>query len=126
MFSQFTTMLDILEVVLDRHAIAYLRIDGSTPVEDRFVLLFPCTILACFLSLLRLILRQSIIDEYTENSGILVFLLSTRVCPSPFSSFLPPLSPSFFPFPACFPVPLTRSLYPRSLQILSPHNRLGD
>ena len=42
-FSQFTTMLDILEVVLDRHAITYLRIDGSTPVEDRFALLFPCT-----------------------------------------------------------------------------------
>ena len=35
-FSQFTTMLDVLEVVLDLEGHVYLRLDGQTPVEDRW------------------------------------------------------------------------------------------
>jgi SWI/SNF-related matrix-associated actin-dependent regulator of chromatin subfamily A containing DEAD/H box 1 len=38
-FSQFTTMLDILEVVLDMDHHQYLRLDGSTPVVERWVAL---------------------------------------------------------------------------------------
>jgi SWI/SNF-related matrix-associated actin-dependent regulator 1 of chromatin subfamily A len=55
-FSQFTQILDILEVVLEQKSIKYLVLTGSTPVD----------------------LRQSLVDEFNENSDIGVFLLSTR------------------------------------------------
>lgn len=35
LFSQFTMMLDIMEVYLKQKDIRYLRLDGSTPVTDR-------------------------------------------------------------------------------------------
>ena len=35
LFSQFTSMLDIMEVYLKRHKIRFTRLDGSTPVPDR-------------------------------------------------------------------------------------------
>ena len=35
LFSQFTMMLDIVEVYLKQKDIRYLRLDGSTPVTDR-------------------------------------------------------------------------------------------
>jgi SWI/SNF-related matrix-associated actin-dependent regulator 1 of chromatin subfamily A len=55
-FSQFVMMLDILEVFLTKMGHRYLRIDGSTSVAD----------------------RQKLIDQYTDDGEILVFLLSTR------------------------------------------------
>ncbi|KAG5363057.1 SWI/SNF-related matrix-associated actin-dependent regulator of chromatin subfamily A containing DEAD/H box 1 [Yarrowia sp. B02] len=55
-FSQFTQCLDILESVLDTLGIAYLRLDGQTPVEA----------------------RQDMIDKYYEETDITVFLLSTK------------------------------------------------
>lgn len=55
-FSQFTMMLDILEKYLNIRNHQFLRFDGSTAVIE----------------------RQAIIDEYTENEDILVFLLSTK------------------------------------------------
>jgi SWI/SNF-related matrix-associated actin-dependent regulator 1 of chromatin subfamily A len=55
-FSQFTQMLDILELVLTTMDMGYLRIDGSTPVEA----------------------RQDLIDQYHAEEDIMVFLLSTK------------------------------------------------
>lgn len=56
LFSQFTQMLDILELVLTDLDLGYLRIDGSTPVD----------------------MRQDLIDQYHQQEDIMVFLLSTK------------------------------------------------
>jgi len=55
-FSQFTQVLDILQVVLKAKDIKYLVLTGSTPVDA----------------------RQGLVDEFTEDTSISVFLLSTR------------------------------------------------
>ncbi|XP_064405406.1 SWI/SNF-related matrix-associated actin-dependent regulator of chromatin subfamily A containing DEAD/H box 1-like isoform X3 [Halichondria panicea] len=55
-FSQFTMMLDILEVFLQQQGHAHLRLDGQTPVTE----------------------RQGLIDQFNEQESIFVFLLSTR------------------------------------------------
>lgn len=55
-FSQFVMMMDIIEEYLDIRKHKYLRLDGSTKVEDRL----------------------DLIDEFTENSDVFIFLLSTR------------------------------------------------
>lgn len=54
--NQFTQVLDILGVVLDKLGVRYMRLDGSTKVDE----------------------RQSMVDQFTEDEGIQVFLLSTR------------------------------------------------
>lgn len=54
--TQFTQVLDILGVVLDKLGVRYMRLDGSTKVDE----------------------RQSMVDQFTEDEGIQVFLLSTR------------------------------------------------
>lgn len=51
LFSQFTQVLEILEVVLETMGIKYLKLTGQTNVTD----------------------RQSMVDEYTNNSEITVF-----------------------------------------------------
>ncbi|KAF4082625.1 hypothetical protein AMELA_G00153840 [Ameiurus melas] len=56
LFSQFTMMLDILEVLLKHQKHRYIRMDGSTPMSDRIVL----------------------IDQFNTDLDIFVFLLSTR------------------------------------------------
>uniref|UniRef100_A0A8C5G2J3 DNA helicase n=1 Tax=Gouania willdenowi TaxID=441366 RepID=A0A8C5G2J3_GOUWI len=56
LFSQFTMMLDIVEVLLKHLKYRYVRLDGSTPIADRIVL----------------------IDEFNNDKDIFVFLLSTR------------------------------------------------
>ncbi|XP_076302965.1 LOW QUALITY PROTEIN: SWI/SNF-related matrix-associated actin-dependent regulator of chromatin subfamily A containing DEAD/H box 1 homolog [Lasioglossum baleicum] len=55
-FSQFTMILNILEEYLTIRGQTYLRLDGSTPVTD----------------------RQCLIDQYTEDENIFIFLLSTK------------------------------------------------
>ncbi|KAF2498554.1 hypothetical protein BU16DRAFT_524650 [Lophium mytilinum] len=55
-FSQFTTVMDILQLVLDTLGIAYMRIDGSTPIPE----------------------RQTLLDVFTTDTTIPVFLLSTK------------------------------------------------
>ncbi|KAK0064363.1 SWI/SNF-matrix-actin-related regulator of chromatin subfamily A containing DEAD/H box 1B, partial [Biomphalaria pfeifferi] len=55
-FSQFTMMLDILEIYMDHNGYKYLRMDGQTPVPDRLQL----------------------IDRFNNEPDIFVFLLSTR------------------------------------------------
>jgi SWI/SNF-related matrix-associated actin-dependent regulator 1 of chromatin subfamily A len=37
LFSQFTTVLDIMEIFLKRKKIKFIRLDGSTPVPERLV-----------------------------------------------------------------------------------------
>ncbi|XP_078532353.1 SWI/SNF-related matrix-associated actin-dependent regulator of chromatin subfamily A containing DEAD/H box 1 [Lissotriton helveticus] len=56
LFSQFTMMLDILEVFLKHHEHRYLRLDGKTQISDRIHL----------------------IDEYNTDMDIFIFLLSTK------------------------------------------------
>ncbi|KAJ8401611.1 hypothetical protein AAFF_G00379280 [Aldrovandia affinis] len=56
LFSQFTMMLDIVELLLQHLSHRYVRLDGSTPMADRIVL----------------------IDEFNTDPEIFVFLLSTR------------------------------------------------
>ncbi|KAJ3176992.1 hypothetical protein HDU87_004708 [Geranomyces variabilis] len=56
LFSQFVMMLDILEAVLTTMGVKYLRLDGSTGVND----------------------RQDIIDDYNDSPDVTVFLLSTK------------------------------------------------
>lgn len=55
-FSQYVILLNILEVYLQLRNYRYLRLDGSTAVS----------------------IRQDLINEYTEDKGIFIFLLSTR------------------------------------------------
>ncbi|KAI8878587.1 hypothetical protein K501DRAFT_228178 [Backusella circina FSU 941] len=55
-FSQFTKMLDILEVVMKQVDTPYLRLDGETKVME----------------------RQALIDQFNEDKDIPVFLLSTK------------------------------------------------
>ncbi|XP_014209606.1 SWI/SNF-related matrix-associated actin-dependent regulator of chromatin subfamily A containing DEAD/H box 1 homolog [Copidosoma floridanum] len=55
-FSQFTMVLDILQEYLTIRNHRHLRLDGQTPVME----------------------RQDLIDEFTEDTDIFVFLLSTR------------------------------------------------
>ncbi|KAF9268952.1 hypothetical protein L218DRAFT_542031 [Marasmius fiardii PR-910] len=55
-FSQFTQVLDILELILKERSIKYLVLTGSTPVD----------------------VRQSLVDEFTEDESIFAFLLSTK------------------------------------------------
>lgn len=55
-FSQYVILLNVLEEYLKIRKHSYLRLDGSTPVN----------------------MRQELIDEYSENDSIFVFLLSTR------------------------------------------------
>ncbi|KAF7252856.1 SWI/SNF-related matrix-associated actin-dependent regulator of chromatin subfamily A containing DEAD/H box 1 [Varanus komodoensis] len=56
LFSQFTMMLDILELLLKHQQHRYLRLDGKTQIADRIHL----------------------IDEFNSDMGIFVFLLSTK------------------------------------------------
>ncbi|TRY86529.1 hypothetical protein DNTS_010147 [Danionella cerebrum] len=56
LFSQFTMMLDIVEILMKHLNHQYVRLDGSTPIAERIVL----------------------IDEYNTNPEVFVFLLSTR------------------------------------------------
>uniref|UniRef100_A0A803T4J7 DNA helicase n=1 Tax=Anolis carolinensis TaxID=28377 RepID=A0A803T4J7_ANOCA len=56
LFSQFTMMLDILEVLLKHEQHRYLRLDGKTQIADRIHL----------------------IDEFNSDMGIFIFLLSTK------------------------------------------------
>ncbi|EIW63409.1 uncharacterized protein TRAVEDRAFT_161700 [Trametes versicolor FP-101664 SS1] len=55
-FSQFTQILDIIQRVLDHRKTKYLVLTGSTPVD----------------------VRQTLVDEFTEDESIPVFLLSTK------------------------------------------------
>lgn len=55
-FSQFTMVLDILEQVLSTLALAYVRLDGQTRMQE----------------------RQDVIDLFQRDAGIPVFLLSTK------------------------------------------------
>ncbi|TYG90384.1 hypothetical protein ES288_A12G177500v1 [Gossypium darwinii] len=55
-FSQWTSMLDILEWTLDVIGVTYKRFDGSTQVTD----------------------RQTIVDDFNNDTSIFVCLLSTR------------------------------------------------
>lgn len=56
LFSQFTTMLDILEAVMETLGIKFMRLDGSTDMSS----------------------RQDIIDQYTNDQTIPLFMLSTK------------------------------------------------
>ncbi|KAG0707327.1 SNF2 family N-terminal domain-containing protein [Suillus ampliporus] len=55
-FSQFTQILDILQAVLKLKDIKYLILTGSTAVD----------------------VRQTLVDEFTDDASIPVFLLSTK------------------------------------------------
>ena len=55
-FSQWTRLLDLLEILLNTMDMAFFRLDGSTPIAD----------------------RQRMIDEYSADSTVPVFLLSTK------------------------------------------------
>lgn len=55
-FSQFTRMLDILEMVMSTLDVSYVRLDGETKVLE----------------------RQNVIDDFNESEDISVFLLSTK------------------------------------------------
>uniref|UniRef100_A0A2D4MHV4 DNA helicase n=1 Tax=Micrurus spixii TaxID=129469 RepID=A0A2D4MHV4_9SAUR len=56
LFSQFTMMLDILEVLLKHEQYRYIRLDGKTQISDRIHL----------------------IDEFNSDMDIFIFLLSTK------------------------------------------------
>ncbi|XP_038845195.1 SWI/SNF-related matrix-associated actin-dependent regulator of chromatin subfamily A containing DEAD/H box 1A-like isoform X2 [Salvelinus namaycush] len=56
LFSQFTIMMDIVEILLQHLGHRYIRLDGSTPIADRIVL----------------------IDDYNTDPEIFVFMLSTH------------------------------------------------
>ncbi|KAL1585727.1 hypothetical protein WHR41_05027 [Cladosporium halotolerans] len=55
-FSQFTTLMDILEAVLETMGVRYMRLDGSTRMD----------------------IRQDMIDKFSSEQDITVFMLSTK------------------------------------------------
>lgn len=55
-FSQFTTLMDVLEAVLETLGIRYMRLDGSTRMDS----------------------RQDMIDKFSTEADITVFMLSTK------------------------------------------------
>ncbi|KAH4935185.1 hypothetical protein HBI38_116030 [Parastagonospora nodorum] len=55
-FSQFTSVMDILSWVFDEHAIDFMRMDGSTPIAE----------------------RQSLMDAFYADESIGVFMISTK------------------------------------------------
>ena len=55
-FSQFTTMMNILEAVFENLNVKFMRLDGSTVMAT----------------------RQDIIDQFTNDTSIPVFMLSTK------------------------------------------------
>ncbi|SMQ50939.1 unnamed protein product [Zymoseptoria tritici ST99CH_3D7] len=55
-FSQFTTAMDILEAVLDTLDVKFMRLDGQTKMD----------------------IRQDMIDTFTNDTSIPVFMLSTK------------------------------------------------
>ncbi|XP_058120394.1 SWI/SNF-related matrix-associated actin-dependent regulator of chromatin subfamily A containing DEAD/H box 1 homolog [Anopheles ziemanni] len=55
-FSQFTMMLDIMERYMKIRKYGFLRLDGATAVTD----------------------RQELIDQYTQDPDLFIFLLSTK------------------------------------------------
>ncbi|KAF2681827.1 SNF2 family helicase/ATPase-like protein [Lentithecium fluviatile CBS 122367] len=55
-FSQFTSVMDILQWVLDDLDIGYFRLDGQTPIST----------------------RQMMLDQFYEDESIPVFMLSTK------------------------------------------------
>lgn len=55
-FSQFTSVMDILGWVLDDHDINYMRMDGSTPISE----------------------RQSLMDVFYADTSIQLFMISTK------------------------------------------------
>jgi SWI/SNF-related matrix-associated actin-dependent regulator of chromatin subfamily A containing DEAD/H box 1 len=63
LFSFFTMMLDVLEPVLDELGVTYMRLDGSTKVDE----------------------RQDMIDQFHKEEDITVFLLSTKAGTPPAS-----------------------------------------
>ncbi|AFR99038.2 hypothetical protein C343_07023 [Cryptococcus neoformans C23] len=56
LFSQFVMILDILEGALNHLGIRYTRLDGQTKTDE----------------------RQSLVDEFNDDTDITVFLLSTK------------------------------------------------
>ncbi len=56
MFSQFTMVMDIMEHYLKVRGHKYLRLDGSTPVQE----------------------RQFMIDQFNRDDSIFIFILSTK------------------------------------------------
>lgn len=57
-FSVWTSCLDLLSCLMESLDLKYLRMDGSTPVPE----------------------RQGLIDEFSRDDSIPVFLLSTKAC----------------------------------------------
>jgi SWI/SNF-related matrix-associated actin-dependent regulator 1 of chromatin subfamily A len=55
-FSQFTMVMDILEAVMETEEMSFFRLDGSTNMNE----------------------RQPMIDQFTADPEITVFLLSTK------------------------------------------------
>ncbi len=56
MFSQFTMVMDVMEQYLRVRGHKYLRLDGSTPVQE----------------------RQHMIDQFNRDDSIFIFILSTK------------------------------------------------
>jgi SWI/SNF-related matrix-associated actin-dependent regulator 1 of chromatin subfamily A len=56
LFSQWTKILDILEILCNYLSLRFVRLDGSTPIRE----------------------RQELIDQFNENHEIKIFLLSTK------------------------------------------------
>ena len=55
-FTQMTKMLDLLEVFINMHGYTYLRLDGSTKIEQ----------------------RQKLMERFNSDPKIFIFILSTR------------------------------------------------
>lgn len=56
LFSQFTTVMDILETVMETQSIPFMRLDGQTKMD----------------------VRQGMIDTFTNDTSIPLFMLSTK------------------------------------------------
>ena len=55
-FSQFVLVLNLLEPILDAHAVSYFRLDGATKMAE----------------------RQDMIDQFYDDNSVTAFMLSTK------------------------------------------------
>jgi len=74
-FTQMTRMLDVLESFLNYHGHIYLRLDGTTKVDQRLVSFLNSKHNACKKNLSCL---QVLMERFNNDKRIFAFILSTR------------------------------------------------
>ncbi|CAJ0925666.1 unnamed protein product [Ranitomeya imitator] len=112
LFSQFTMMLDILEVFLKHHQHRYIRLDGKTPISERYQEMYSFSILYLFV-----LIKYNAIGRVLNTDTLCFSALAVSTRQPESTAVTSPL---------CFPAAvLTVSAGSRAPRTLSGH-RLGS